>query len=166
MAKRKRQPKRRYSDEEKANALAALAANAGNIERTARELSIPASTLQHWANGNVHAQVTNLRDQKKGVLAEGLEDVAWRLLEGVTPAKIAETDVRELLTAVGIAVDKMQLLRGKPTAIGKHDFSGVSDDELDKLIATEERAIVGGDPGEAPPSGGAAGAGADEEGGK
>lgn len=41
-------PRRRYSDSERAEALAALAANAGNRAKTARQLGIPRQTLAEW----------------------------------------------------------------------------------------------------------------------
>ena len=41
---------RTYTPAEQAEALAALTTNGGNAKRTARELSIPESTLRHWRN--------------------------------------------------------------------------------------------------------------------
>jgi hypothetical protein len=44
-------PRRRYSDEDRAVALAALAANGNNLRRTARQLGIPRASLLAWRNG-------------------------------------------------------------------------------------------------------------------
>ena len=40
--------RRSYSDAERAEALAVLDANAGNVERTARHLGLPRKTLEGW----------------------------------------------------------------------------------------------------------------------
>ncbi len=106
---------RRYSDEEKAQALAALDANGGNVKRTAGQLGIPVSTLREWARGRgVVNGVTKIRHQKKGELADELETIAWRVLDAL-PEKLAEADARALATLLGIVIDKVQLLRGQPT---------------------------------------------------
>jgi transposase-like protein len=39
---------RAYSDEDKAAALAALKANAGNVKRTATQVGVPARTVRRW----------------------------------------------------------------------------------------------------------------------
>jgi hypothetical protein len=44
--------KRMYSDEEKASALAALAANGGNALLTAQQTGVPRTTLRKWAGGS------------------------------------------------------------------------------------------------------------------
>ena len=43
--------KRSYSDEQKASALAALAANGGNARLTAAQVGVPRTTLLKWAAG-------------------------------------------------------------------------------------------------------------------
>ena len=45
--------KRSYSDEEKASALAALAAISGNVKQTASQTGVPRATLQRWASGEL-----------------------------------------------------------------------------------------------------------------
>ncbi len=109
--------RRQYTDEEKAEALAALDANAGNVARTARQIGIPRTTLQSWANQRgTNEGVTKLRHQKKGELADALEKLARKLIE-VASEKIADATLQQVMTSVGIAIDKMQLLRNQPTAI-------------------------------------------------
>lgn len=105
----------RYSDEEKATALAALDANGGNVARTARELDIPDSTLRNWANGRgVNDDIPQLRDQKKGELTEALRELAWMLI-GAVPGKIDDANLSSVFTGLGITLDKLQLLSGEPT---------------------------------------------------
>lgn len=166
MPRKSRKPppkaKRRYSDDERATALAALVANDNNVQRTARELGIPEGTLRRWMTGERHPEAAQMSEQKKGPLADGFEAVAWQLIDGVTPDKIAMADVKELMTGAGIAADKVQLLRGKPTSITQHDFSELPDEEIDRRIEAEQRAIASAEDGKTAPMQRSADAGSSE----
>lgn len=115
--------KRRYSDEDRSNALAALAANSGNISRTAEQLEIPAKTLENWAKGISHPEAAKNGERKKQDLAVAFDEIAWRCLDNVTEEKLKKTGAVDLLKTAGIAVDKAQLLRGKPTQITSDTIS-------------------------------------------
>lgn len=120
--------KRQYSDSEKASALAALDANGGNVNQTAKQLSIPRKTLAMWAsNRHLSADVADIRQEKKKELSEKLEDLAHAIVD-ILPAKLESTPVRDLAGALIVAVDKMQLLKGAPTNISK-DVSERSNEE-------------------------------------
>jgi transposase-like protein len=108
--------RRRYSDQQKAEALACLAANAGNVKRTARQLGIPAATLTHWSKGRVPPEVTKDGDQKKQCLAEAMEELAFKLV-GLAAKRASRADLKELAVCLGIAIDKMLLLRRQPNQI-------------------------------------------------
>jgi transposase-like protein len=54
-----------YTDEQRANALAALAANGGNANRAAKELGIPVRTLRNWGKGDRHPEAAEMGRQKK-----------------------------------------------------------------------------------------------------
>ena len=60
-------------------------------------------------------------------------------------------DVRDLLIAVAVCIDKAQLLRGEPTAIsesrsGSTDLNGLTDDELaERIRELRARLKEGGD---------------------
>ena len=123
--------RRSYSDEERANALAALDANDGDVSRTARQLGVPRKTLEDWAKGHVHPAVAEVRQEKKGTLADAIEGVAWKLLDAL-PGKVPDADLRQTATALGIAIDKMRLLREQPTSITS---DGLSDDERAARVA-------------------------------
>ena len=146
MARKRKQ--RRYSDQERAEALAALAANNGNLSHTARQLGIPRATLEAWAKQKRHAEAAENVAPEKEALADRLEILAGKLLDGVTEEKIAVSGPKELLTSLGIAVDKMQLLRGQPTSINdtthRADLSRLSDEELDTLERLAARAAESG----------------------
>jgi transposase len=107
--------RRSYSDDDKAAALAALAANGDNVNRTARQLGLSESTLRGWKNRRgTPDEIASLRDQKKGDLASSLEVIAHEIV-GIIPGKLGEANLRELATALGIVIDKRQLLIGAPT---------------------------------------------------
>ncbi len=104
--------RRRYSDEERSDALVALQANGGNLKRTARELGVPLATLAGWSYGHVHPRVSDLRNEKSGPLADRLEELAHLLLSSMMrPEKLAAARFKDIAIAVGILIDKMVLLR-------------------------------------------------------
>ncbi len=109
--------KRSYSDNEKAEALAALDANGGNVTLTARQLTIPKQTLENWSNERgIHPAVTEMGTQKKEDLRASLESLAAKLVDRLTNG-VDLASFKDASIALGIAVDKMQLLAGKPTVI-------------------------------------------------
>jgi transposase-like protein len=117
--------RRTYSDDERAAALAALAANGGNLKRTARELGVPINTLRRWREGTAHPEAVANATPKKAALAELLEGHAYRLLElAMEPDRLADATMPQLMTAFGIAVDKMRLLRGMAAGDGTADARG------------------------------------------
>jgi hypothetical protein len=129
--------KRRYTDEARSNALAALAANGGNVARTAAELGIPEATLRAWANGDRHPEALQMCEQKKGPLAEQCDAVAWALaglMESAARRAAADGRVDKIATAFGILVDKAQLLRGEPTS--RTETTGVPDSRVSERIAS------------------------------
>lgn len=110
MAKRQQ-----HSDQFKAEALAALDANGGNVSKTARELGIGRSTLKTWRDGmGVHPEVAEIRQHKKQHLADRLEAIAHRALDGLLDRPDDYYGgFRERMTGVAIAIDKVRLLRGQ-----------------------------------------------------
>lgn len=104
------------SDEEKAQALAALDANGGDVSKTARQLGLPRTTLNEWKAGRVTNGVTELRQVKKEGLADALERIAYKCVE-VLPDKLDLASAKDAAVVLGVSVEKMQLLREKPTSI-------------------------------------------------
>jgi transposase-like protein len=105
-------PRRHYSDDERAAALAMLRANGGNVSSTNRLMGGPYTTMRQWATGERCGKLTHLRHQKKrneGVLAGLFERAVWELLERVG-GKLEDAPVDRLMIAAGIAVDKWLLL--------------------------------------------------------
>lgn len=107
--------KRTYSDTEKAQALAVLDGNNGNIARTARHTGIPRATLTDWANNRgVSDDVPEIRHEKKQELADKLEAIAHQLADAI-PGKIADAPLIQATSSLGIAIEKMRLLREMST---------------------------------------------------
>lgn len=132
----KRKP-RRFSDEERAAALAALAANGGNVAKTARQVGVPRKTLSHWAKGTRHPEAAKMGQLKKGNLADAFEDAAWKLI-GVALDKADKMGGKDAMVAAAVAVDKMRLLRELPTEIVKKD--GTVTSRIERLTESFEKA--------------------------
>ncbi len=123
-----------YTEKERAAALAALEINKGVVARTARELGIPRSTLNEWVSENRHHKKEAVEEEMPAAradLAERLDRIAHSILDFI-PAALPEAQLKELTVALGIVVDKKQLLRGQPTQIhGEH----LTDDERAARVA-------------------------------
>lgn len=116
MAARNTKTPRRYSDSEKAHALAAVEANGGNVLLTAKELGIPRGTLEAWANGRIHPEVQMLQQEYKLSIVDRLDKTIHQLLDSI-PTKINEAPLKHTMDSLAIAVDRKQLLMGEPTSI-------------------------------------------------
>lgn len=133
MARRKR---KRYTDDDRANALAALAANGGNVKLTANQIDIPETTIRKWLSSEQHPEITKKGAQKKGPLSDYLEKIAWQLADSL-PGKTDQSSLQQVATSLGIVIDKMRLLRNEPTEINRNE--GGADDDLRKL--TDEQLV-------------------------
>jgi len=119
------------SDDDRAKALAALVANGGNVEKTAREVGIPASTLRVWRSGGRGAPPAPGVAENKATLAE-LWDGAVRsslglMARALDHAKETEDDgtlvplLPDLNRIAGTGTDKALALRGEPTEYHRHE---------------------------------------------
>lgn len=125
--------RRRYSDNDKAAALAALDANGGNVNRTAKQLGLAESTLRSWTQGRgTHEVVAELREVKKADLSDRLTDIAHAILDTL-PKKLKDASAQQLATALGIVIDKKQLLEGKAT--DRTDLHVTSDEDRAARLA-------------------------------
>ena len=107
----------KYTEEQKAVALAYYAATGNNLTRTAKDCKLPKQTLHNWVNGGaVNATISRKSDIKKGVMADECERLAWKLLGGMDDQqKIDEAALNTLSVSFGTLIDKMRLLRGEST---------------------------------------------------
>ena len=128
-----------YSDNFKAESLAALQANGGNILRTSREMNVPESTLRSWKNGSgTRAMAADLRDQKRTELADRLTDIAWNIVNSINDGDISKANLVQKSTAFGILLDKMRLLSNEATQISEvRAADGVRERIREKLLALQ-----------------------------
>lgn len=117
-----------YSFERKAEVIALVDANNGNVLQTSRDTGIPHNTIREWLTNA--DKYSDIRKQKSVTLAQKLENQANYYLE-LAEDKAAEAPFNHLMTGAGIAIDKMQLLRGQPTSINV----GIGRDELAELLS-------------------------------
>ncbi len=116
----------KYSDEQRAAALARLDANGDNIKRTARETGIPEATIRNWARGTRAVPGgANLEAQKRADLGDELEEEA-RAVRAVLREKLASATFLQAVTGLGILVDKMCALR----AVSGSDSRGEAERKL------------------------------------
>jgi transposase-like protein len=106
-----------YSTERKAEALALLDANAGNIKRTANETGIDHATLRYWIQNR--ERFREFQPQQTLDLAQRFENNVHLALN-LAESKASEASYAQLMTGAAIATDKMQLLRNQPTSITQH----------------------------------------------
>jgi hypothetical protein len=114
MSKRKR-----YSNEDVAGALLILEAAGypdkhGAMTAAVKATRINDQTLRRWWNRENGQEIQQVVAQKRGDLIDAIRDELWSILDEAETARGAAS-YRELLTAFGILVDKLQLLTGKAT---------------------------------------------------
>src|SRR5690242_8542094 len=110
--------RRRYSDNDKADALTVLDACGGNVSEAARKTGVPANTLSEWRDGRISVDVPKLREEKKAALSDRLEELAHTLIDAI-PDKVGDANLRDVAVSLGVAIDKALVLRGDPNSITK-----------------------------------------------
>lgn len=135
---------RQYTDQEKADALAAVAANGGNVAGTAREIGIPMRTLKNWHDqpniGGVRA-ILPIREQ---LMAQFLESLMNKILKE-TRGQISGARLPALTGAFTAIFDRWRVLKVSPTinpedSASGLDLSKLSMDELKSLQSLLEKA--------------------------
>jgi len=125
-----------YTSDDRAAGLAALQSNGGNLRRTARETGISDATLRRWrdeTDARKDAANGARMPEARATLADRLREFVDAALT-VAPHKLHEANLRDVFTSLGIAIDKLQLLEGKPTSIDEvRDGDGRR--ELDEVLA-------------------------------
>jgi len=131
-----------YTEQQRADTLIALEANGGNIKLTSEQTGIPRPTIYAWLSDNLtlksdHAiataelipatreafknRLTSLRDKVLGHLEVNFEDLS----------------ARESVVALGILIDKVELLEGNATSRTAVVGSGETIDEAITRITNE-----------------------------
>lgn len=143
--------RRKYTKRQKLTAV--LAADMTSQEAAAIATGIPRTTLLHWLKD---PEMVELRQNARALMAEEalvVARMAWGKLADAIRHDRLDTD--QLLTAVGLATDKAQLLGGAATTRAEvRDISGSLDDHeraalsdfLDGVLAEAAAASVESDP--------------------
>ena len=140
-----------YSDKQIAEALAILATctdkktGKPNYSEGARKTGIPRKTLIGWATDTRRAPVADvaeLRQEKKTELADLLESLVRTLVGRAVEITPDCKDLGKIMVGVGIGSEKMQLLRGQPTAINQELTPAAIDQEINEIAeAAKKRAL-------------------------
>lgn len=133
--------RREYTEEDKATALAALAANNGDVKATADQIGMPRRTLHNWSRGINAPTDDGLVPQKKGHLADACEEIAWKLLESLQ-GKIGKATLSQAATSFGIMVDKAKILRGESVSGDINVFLHLATKNYDELQHELEATIL------------------------
>lgn len=133
-----RRKRKQYSERDKAEGLAVLEANGGNVYKAAKELGINESTLRVWVNAREAYGETlkGLRESAQKKLSELLETEVRDILSAMTTAR-DNASYKELATAAGILIDKLQLLEGKATERVEHTLT--DDERANRITAILDR---------------------------
>lgn len=115
MAKRKR-----YTDKFRSTAVIMLEAQGypdkkGALTKVANHLKVPARTLSRWFNREQADPPDILVNEKRGDLAALIEGELNKAIHAMDDAR-PDASYRDLATATGILVDKLQLLTGQATS--------------------------------------------------
>lgn len=88
------------------------------IARAAQAVNVPLPTVIDWIKGKryISPDIMEARSAKKQELTERLDEIAHRILDHI-PAKLDTAPLNQCAVALGIAIDKRQLLLGQATSI-------------------------------------------------
>lgn len=111
--------RKRYTDDFRASTVLMLEAagypdTKGALSRVSVQVGAPISTISRWFHGVKNPPPPELANEKRIDLVAAIKNEVYEIL-GEMPSARSEADYRALATALGIMVDKLQLLSGKPT---------------------------------------------------
>jgi hypothetical protein len=105
----------------------------GALQKVAHFAGIHTNVLRRWWKGTRNPPPTKLVTQKKGEIGDRLEEIVHLILD-LLPDALEVAETRELITGLGVTVDKWQLVRGQPTE-RIENADGLTDDERAERIA-------------------------------
>lgn len=104
-----------YSPEQKAEVISKVRANGGSVTLTAKLLGIPRQTIDYWIREQ--DRYADFQPEIQRELSNKLENIAHNLADSIEDHDLSIVPLASKATALAIAIDKMQLLRGLPTSI-------------------------------------------------
>lgn len=127
--------RRHYSDNERAEALAILAANGGNLSATSRTTGVPRATLQLWIAEPDRAAPPEVRQEKVFNLQAMFQAELAAVFDAMSKRR-GQAHYSDLSRAAGIYTDKLMALSNSlPTQPVDVTSGG-------KPIATTEEALA------------------------
>lgn len=106
---------RDYPEELKAAVISAIQANDGNVMATAKLFNIPQDTAYYWwRNAERFREIQRTSSLS---LADKLESIAHANADSLAIHDLSAVAYIDKARALGVIIDKMQLLRGQPTSI-------------------------------------------------
>ncbi len=126
-----------YTNDSRAETLAILTDCEGNIAECSRRTGVPEQTIRAWRDARFICTPTpESVETKRRALADLYEDMAYKCLEAAgAEGKAEDASILQLMTASGIATDKMRLLRGEPTGINETRTSEEQKADLETELA-------------------------------
>ena len=126
--------RRRYSEREKAAALALFDA-CGNLSEASRATGIPTSTIFGWLSEKPSIEASDIALLRKGYerstesLADRFESIALAATGEISSRlgdaeKVKDIPLHHLLRSAEVGAEKSQLLRGLPTNITEERIEG------------------------------------------
>lgn len=124
--------RRRYTKRQEATAV--MAAAMTNVSAAAEQTGIPRTTIQRWID---EPWAVELRQKTADDLGDEMRVLALLATEELTKAvRGGKVGPRDLIPLMGVAVDKSQLLSGKPTGRTEHrDITGSLPDHEAEALA-------------------------------
>lgn len=124
--------RRRYTKRQEATAV--MAAAMSNVSAAAEQTGIPRTTIQRWID---EPWAVELRRKTADDLGDEMRVLALLATEELTKAvRSGKVGPRDLIPLMGVAVDKSQLLTGKPTGRTEHrDTTGSLEDHEREALA-------------------------------
>lgn len=135
-----------YTDKDKARAFALLETNEGNVKRTARDLSMPISTLRSWRDEWARDQnIPTAEDIVQAtsdflVDAERVRDLSLVVIEEKLVKR--EGTLAQVATVLGVLDDKIARARGLADRVTEHKITLPSRDELVAALSGLQNAAV------------------------
>jgi transposase-like protein len=106
---------RDYPEELKAAVIAAIEQNGGQIRPTCRLFNLPYDTVHYWWTKS--ERFRQIKPASAQNLADKLEELAHSTADSLAEHDFSIVAARDKAAVLSVAIDKMQLLRGEPTAI-------------------------------------------------
>lgn len=106
---------RTYPAELKASIIAAIENNGYNVAATAKLFCLPEDTVRYWWHNS--ERFREVQGTSVLGLADKLEVIAHTNADSLAAHDLSLVPYSDKARALGVIIDKMQLLRGEPTSI-------------------------------------------------